>query len=238
MSDTLPYGNWTPALFRPHSRMIGGIVAEVTITESHEDDIQITEHPVEQGAPIADHAFKRPSQVSIRAGWSVGGSVDLSAETGVYGLLLSWQAALMPFDVITGKRGYANMLIERLAVETDSHSEWALLANIVCRQVIIVTTQVKEAVGQSESAGNQASPETTGQEKDRGEQQPTANPKGEGAVQTQNGANGAAAPNNPWVTEPIENPYVPPGATTAGATETNIENPIPPAGAEVPAQIS
>lgn len=138
--DVLQYGNWAPAFFMPHSRSIGGIVAQVTIDEQASDDIQITEHPVEQGAPIADHAFKRPAQVTIRAGWSRDYARDLSAESGVYGLLLSWQAALLPFDVYTGKRHYTNMLIERLQVTTDNHSEYSLMATIACRQVIIVST--------------------------------------------------------------------------------------------------
>lgn len=52
------------------ARSIGPIVAQVTISERHEDTLEITEHPVEQGAAIADHAFKRPATVVITAAWS------------------------------------------------------------------------------------------------------------------------------------------------------------------------
>jgi hypothetical protein len=165
----MTYGNWTPGLFIPHRRQIGGIVATVTIEEQSEDDLQITDHPVEQGAPISDHAFKRPVSVTIRAGWSVASAYDLSAETGIYGLLLSWQAALMPFDVITGKRSYTNMLIERLQVVTDQHSEWALMATISCRQVIIVQTQTTSVTGSSTQAGDHADPASTGPTQDGGD---------------------------------------------------------------------
>jgi hypothetical protein len=75
----------------------------------------------------------------------------LSAETGAYGLLLSWQASLLPFDVMTGKRIYSNMLIERLQVTTDQHSEFALMATIACRQVIIVSTATTTVEGASSS---------------------------------------------------------------------------------------
>ena len=61
-----------PALFVPMNRSIGGLTADITIEESERDELTITEHPVEQGAPIADHAFKRPSEVTIRAAWSCG----------------------------------------------------------------------------------------------------------------------------------------------------------------------
>lgn len=46
------------------------LIAHATLEELHRDDLEITEHPVELGAPIADHAFKRPAEVIIRCGWS------------------------------------------------------------------------------------------------------------------------------------------------------------------------
>ncbi len=46
------------------------IVAQATIEEVHTDEVEITEHPVEQGTTISDHAFKRPERVIIRCGWS------------------------------------------------------------------------------------------------------------------------------------------------------------------------
>lgn len=169
----MQYAGMTPAFFMPHNRSIGGIVAQVTIDEQASDDVQITEHPVEQGAPIADHAFKRPAVVTIRAGWSRQYAKDLSAESGVYGLLLSWQAALLPFDVVTGKRSYTNMLIERLQVTTEQHSEYALMATITCRQVIIVTTQTTTVKMQSGSDNAQQNPQKTSSETDGGDKQPT-----------------------------------------------------------------
>lgn len=51
-------------------RYIGGLTAMATLEEKHTDELQITEHPIEQGANINDHAFKRPAEVVIRCGWS------------------------------------------------------------------------------------------------------------------------------------------------------------------------
>jgi len=178
------YGNWTPAFFQPHRRSIGGIVAQVTIEEQGSDDVQITEHPVEQGAPIADHAFKRPANVTIRAGWSRQYAWDLSAETGVYGLLLSWQASLIPFNVITGKRSYSNMLIERLQITTDQHTEFALMATITCRQVIIVGTATTEVTGMSNDGNSHADASSTGPSTDNG----TKQGDGQGSVQDKTGS--------------------------------------------------
>ena len=56
-----------PALIMPRRRNIGGIYAQITIEEQHTDEVQITDHPIEQGAPVSDHAFKRPISVTINA---------------------------------------------------------------------------------------------------------------------------------------------------------------------------
>lgn len=45
-------------------------IAQATLEEVHNDELEITDHPVEQGAAITDHAFKRPAEVVIRCGWS------------------------------------------------------------------------------------------------------------------------------------------------------------------------
>lgn len=52
------------------NRKIGSIIANITIRERHQDDLEITDHPVEQGAQISDHAFKRPAEVTIEVAWS------------------------------------------------------------------------------------------------------------------------------------------------------------------------
>jgi hypothetical protein len=55
----------------------------ITLEETHQDEIDITDHPIEQGASISDHALKRPAEVTIKIAWSnstpapgVGGLVN------------------------------------------------------------------------------------------------------------------------------------------------------------------
>jgi len=45
-------------------------VPQATIEEVHSDEMEITDEPVEQGAVISDHAFKRPAELIVTAGWS------------------------------------------------------------------------------------------------------------------------------------------------------------------------
>lgn len=54
--------------FQPASGSMFSAMA--TIEETHVDEMDITDHPVEYGAAISDHAFRRPSELSIVCGWS------------------------------------------------------------------------------------------------------------------------------------------------------------------------
>ena len=131
-----------PATLRPQ-RSIGGVTFDVVVEEQHEDTLEITEHPVEHGANISDHAFMKPASVTIRAGVSDGSGSIAGEKAGVsvYEALQTLQQAREPFDIITGKRKYRNMLIETLSVLTDADSENALVVTADCRDVIVVKTQ-------------------------------------------------------------------------------------------------
>jgi hypothetical protein len=66
------------------------IIPQAVIEESHVDDIEITQHPVEQGAAISDHVYKRPAELRIRCGWS-------NSPTPQGGLALAAVAGITPF---------------------------------------------------------------------------------------------------------------------------------------------
>jgi hypothetical protein len=119
------------------TRGIDGMDAQVTVEEDHTDELIITEHPVEQGAVIHDHAYKRPAELRLQVGWS-----DIYTDHRVvYETLLDLQAERRPFTVYTGKRTYVNMLVASLRTHTDSKLEYTLLADVTLREVILVNTQ-------------------------------------------------------------------------------------------------
>lgn len=125
-------------------RSIGGIIANATVEERSLDELAITDHPVEQGAAITDHSYKMPASVTIIAGWSNSSYqalADPSYVQRVYDALLELQGSREPFDVLTGKRFYQNMLMPRLFQTTDEKTEMALMCVCECREVILVSTQ-------------------------------------------------------------------------------------------------
>lgn len=118
--------------------------ADVTEREEHHDDLIITDHPVEntQGnGSVSDHAYRRPSEVTLHLGWSDSGQQDPDYVQNVYAQLLRFQRDRWPFDLYTGKRVYSNMLLSSIVVETDQTTEFALRVDAHIREVILVQTQ-------------------------------------------------------------------------------------------------
>lgn len=170
-------------LIKPR-RAIGEFEAQVVICERHQDDLEITDHPIEQGAVVSDHAYIRPAEVVIQCGWSnspsnasllsgiVGaisstvsfaqqvadGAVQSVVVQEIYEKLLNLQKGRQLFDIYTGKRAYTNMLIRSLVVETDQKSENALMVTATCREVNVVKTEVLTVPDNA----NHADPAATG----------------------------------------------------------------------------
>lgn len=184
--------------FHP-KRAIDTFTAYVVLREQHQDTLQITDHPVQQGASISDHAYRLPAQVVISAAWSdspgtaslldgvVGGlkstvtsvqsmiaGTQSSSVQDVYSKLLRLQAKREPFDVSTGKRQYKNMLLQSLAVHTDQQTERVLMVEATLREVLIVSTTTTALTSPS---GQQKDAAVTGATQDRGTQPLVPNAK-------------------------------------------------------------
>lgn len=132
----------SPILIR--QRNIGGFIADVTVEEQHEDELHITESPVDQGASITDHSFKVPSRLTVRVGYSNSSLQALGNPNyvrQVYDAFLRLQAGRQPFEVLTGKRRYQNMLIRRLTTTTDDKSENSLMMTCEMKEILITSTQ-------------------------------------------------------------------------------------------------
>lgn len=145
-------------------RKFGDFQGYLTMEEQHSDTVEITDHPIEQGAAITDHAFKRPAELTLKISWSNSpnnggllggirglfstGSILVSNILGnnvnqvkeIYQKLLKAQADREPLEVFTGKRTYTDMLIRSLDVVTDQRTENVLMITVSFKQIIRVTT--------------------------------------------------------------------------------------------------
>lgn len=137
-------------------RTIGSIKADVTFEERHEDTLEVTDHPVEQGASITDHAYLNPVSVEIKIGFkpqsaagaalgsltsALSGKKPIPYLNQVYQNVLALQKNRILQVIMTGKRVYTNMIIQSITCVTDVETENVLKLTLRCRQVIIVSTQ-------------------------------------------------------------------------------------------------
>lgn len=92
------------------------IVAQVTVEEVATDEADITEHPVEQGVTISDHAFMRPSELVVTAGWS-----DSPGNSGPVNQLIGAAANSSPvLKTIIGAAGFVGGVINLLGGNQDA----------------------------------------------------------------------------------------------------------------------
>lgn len=163
------------AYLGPNSRSIGTIVPDVVVEEAHRDALIITQHPVEKGTAITDHAFAAPATVVIRCGFSNASAGSAGYVQRVYQEFIAWKKSREPRDVFTGKRRYRNMLPADIAVATDGRSENSLFVIVACQEVIITSTQRAgtgtDTTKAGEGSGGQADPANTGSTNNLGPQQ-------------------------------------------------------------------
>jgi len=120
------------------------IQPNVVLRETLIDTTTITQHPVETGAAITDHAYNNPAQVNLELGFGNQGLAralfGASSPAEVYQKLQDLNTARQPFDLLTTRRAYTNMLIQSMAVTADDKTKNILLINIAFQQIIIVST--------------------------------------------------------------------------------------------------
>ena len=90
------------------------IEAQATFEERHIDELEVTDHPVQQGAMISDHAFKRPAEVTLHLGWSnsptpAGGLLNAAIATGA-SLNSTVAGAANLYNLATGVMGLQTAL--------------------------------------------------------------------------------------------------------------------------------
>lgn len=138
------------------NRSIGGIIANVTVEEVHRDEMMITQHPVETGSPVSDHAFVQPPTVEIHAGFSNSSARSEGYVQEIYAAFLALQKSANPFSVVTGKRNYSSMLARNISVKTNEAAEFSLDITVVCQYVAIT----KGGTTNNSQITNGSSPQT------------------------------------------------------------------------------
>jgi len=154
-------------------RAIGPFTGFVCMSEDSTDVLEITQHPVQRGAAITDHAYMQPSTVSIRFIYTPSLATPL---TQTYSELLDLQSSREPFTIVTGKRVYKDMLFKSISVATDVTKENVLSVIGDFQQVILVDIETTNVPVRSK----QKMPEKTAMTENKGDKK--AAPVGKNSV--------------------------------------------------------
>lgn len=149
---------------------IGGLTVDVTLSELHERNSDITESPVETGSIVTDHVVRRPARVRIEGfvtdtpavifGLGQGNRVQSAVET----LEQLWKDRQV-VQVVTGYGLYQNMVISELQLPRGR--EQALRFTASLQQIEVVESElaaielVEGDAQDSASARNESGRQTT-----------------------------------------------------------------------------
>ena len=181
----VPGTSTTPTLLTP--KVLGTPAIPPTLPQSttyffdavfrvdHDQEMRITEHPIQSGAAISDHAYLIPARVSLEIGMSdvmasfvAGQYTDFATKSiSAYQKLLSLQSMRIPLTLTTRLNTYENMLIEDVRAGDDIRTLHGLRAQIRMRQIIVgqVSTTAQSARPNASTSSNPGTsqPQAVGQ---------------------------------------------------------------------------
>lgn len=155
-------------LFKKTRAKLGTLELDASVSESHSSSVEVTRHPVEQGAKITDHRLENPDELTITGVISETPlpTSDVSTElrtsegrqyqgrgqaaagrvASAYQELLELKASETLLTVVTALRTYENMCLTSLEVPRDAKTGRALRFTAKLTQVRVVqnkTVQVQ-----------------------------------------------------------------------------------------------
>lgn len=141
-------------LYKVTRAQIGALVLDASVQETHVANVEVTKHPVEQGAAISDHAREEPETVTIEglvSNTPIGEAERRAAGDQVKGQpgrasqaleqLLQMKKARELIDLVTGLRTYSNMLMTGLTIPRNAKQGEVLQFSAQFIQVRVVRSE-------------------------------------------------------------------------------------------------
>lgn len=145
----------------------GNYVFDAFFNINHESNLTITEHPVQIGANVSDHAYMEAQKVTFEIGMSdvmkdisatavaTFNGTSSSRSVNAYKILKKLQSDRIPINAITRLGTYKNMLVETVAAPDDKTTLYALKATVVLKEIFVVnvtTVKISARPQKSESS--------------------------------------------------------------------------------------
>lgn len=134
----------------------GKVTFDAVFHLDHYAEAALTEHPVQSGAPISDHAYVRPKTLTIEVGMTdavKGGSAGRSASA--FKMFMELLSLREPLRVVTRLKTYDNMVITSVSAPDDKSTMNALKAVITFKEVImadVLTVSVQQKTSSSKTS--------------------------------------------------------------------------------------
>lgn len=132
--------------------VVYGYFFDAFLRESHTGTVRITDHPVQTGANISDHAYNLPDKLTLEI--FVSDNMDCviadqfselyTKSLSAYKILRELKEKRQPLSIRTRLHPYENMLIETMTTNDDYKTANSLRCTIMLRQIIMaeVTNQI------------------------------------------------------------------------------------------------
>jgi len=127
---------------------IDGYIFDAFLKIDHERRLTMTDHPVEEGANITDHAYLEPKAVSMEIGMSdvcssiVDGQFQERPTRSIsaFATLERLQEERRRLTINTKLATYKNMLIDTITVPDDYTTMYGMKATVFFREIIVAMT--------------------------------------------------------------------------------------------------
>jgi hypothetical protein len=133
---------------------------DAIISETHQGDAVVTDHPVEEGSDISDHVRRTPEALtcriivtdhpiiiarSLRAQPSIRGGDPFNRAADAYGFVKELKDGAKIVGFSTTLRDYANMVITSTAATRDKDTGNILDMTLTIREITIANTETVQA---------------------------------------------------------------------------------------------
>lgn len=131
----------------PTQWSLGGYLFDAWLRLHHNNSLTITQHPVQAGADISDHAFVNPKRFSFDicitdTVTSAQFTANPTRSINAYNVIQQMQASREPLTLVSKYGVYENILIESFEASDDFTTNTTLKATVNLVEIIIADVQV------------------------------------------------------------------------------------------------
>lgn len=171
VTQTDPFQSYGETPLTTEEEITVGYFFDAFLKESHTGSVRVTDHPVQGGMNISDHAYNLPDSLTIEV--FASDSMDSvktnqfktygTKSVSVYETLRDLKERRVLVSVRTRLRYYENMIIENMTVTDDYKTAYSLKCTVSFRQIMIASVAKKyvalekSQVRDQTNSGNQQS---------------------------------------------------------------------------------